>query len=134
MPVIAIAVALAWRVLPAVRSPEAKGIDPMGTLLAVVGGGALLLTLIEGPRSALAGLDGAAAAAVGHRCHSLRRHLLTRTPGRHATSVAASRTARDRFFSRADHHHPAHQLTTSLLLATALVLQSGLGFARSTLP
>ncbi len=31
------------------RSPEAKGIDPLGTLLAVVGGGALLLTLIEGP-------------------------------------------------------------------------------------
>ncbi|WP_228262521.1 hypothetical protein [Klebsiella pneumoniae] len=49
VPVIAIAVALAWRVLPAVRSPEAKGIDPLGTLLAVVGGGALLLTLIEGP-------------------------------------------------------------------------------------
>ncbi|HCB0963289.1 TPA: MFS transporter [Klebsiella quasipneumoniae subsp. similipneumoniae] len=49
VPVIVIAVALAWRALPAVRSPEAKGIDPLGTLLAVVGGGALLLTLIEGP-------------------------------------------------------------------------------------
>lgn len=49
VPVIVVAVILAWRALPAVRSPEAKGIDPLGTLLAVVGGGALLLTLIEGP-------------------------------------------------------------------------------------
>lgn len=48
VPVIVIAVVSAWRA-PAVRSPEAKGIDPLGTLLAVVGGGALLLTLIEGP-------------------------------------------------------------------------------------
>ena len=49
VPVIVVAVILAWRALPAVRSPAAKGIDPLGTLLAVVGGGALLLTLIEGP-------------------------------------------------------------------------------------
>ena len=50
VPVIAIAVALAWRVLPAVRSPEAKGIDPLGTLLAVVGGGALLLVPAKLPQ------------------------------------------------------------------------------------
>ncbi|MEE7593953.1 MFS transporter, partial [Escherichia coli] len=49
VPVIVVAVILAWRALPVVRSPAAKGIDPLGTLLAVVGGGALLLTLIEGP-------------------------------------------------------------------------------------
>ncbi|SUB71366.1 Multidrug resistance protein B [Pluralibacter gergoviae] len=49
VPIIIVAIMLAWRVLPAVKSPEAKGIDLLGTLLAIIGGGAILLTLIEMP-------------------------------------------------------------------------------------
>ena len=121
VPVIVIAVALAWRALPAVRSPAAKGIDPLGTLLAVVGGGALLLTLIEGP--ALPPLLSLITVSL------LWRHLLGRER-RGGTLLLPPAVLRDRFFRAGIVITLLYQLTTaSLLLATALVLQSGLGFS-----
>lgn len=129
VPVIVIAVALAWRALPAVRSPEAKGIDPLGTLLAVVGGGALLLTLIEGPAlrwplwMALPPLLSLITVSL------LWRHLLGRER-RGGTLLLPPAVLRDRFFRAGIVITLLYQLTTaSLLLATALVLQSGLGFS-----
>ncbi|HBQ6274072.1 TPA: MFS transporter [Klebsiella pneumoniae subsp. pneumoniae] len=99
VPVIAIAVALAWRVLPAVRSPEAKGIDPLGTLLSVI------------------------------TVSLLWRHLLGRER-RGGTLLLPPAVLRDRFFRAGIIITLLYQLTTaSLLLATALVLQSGLGFS-----
>ncbi|SLX32238.1 major facilitator superfamily transporter [Klebsiella quasipneumoniae] len=129
VPVIVVAVALAWRALPAVRSPEAKGIDPLGTLLAVVGGGALLLTLIEGPAlrwplwMALPPLLSLITVSL------LWRHLLGRER-RGGTLLLPPAMLRDRFFRAGIVITLLYQLTTaSLLLATALVLQSGLGFS-----
>ncbi|HCA9134391.1 TPA: MFS transporter [Klebsiella quasipneumoniae] len=129
VPVIVVAVILAWRALPAVRSPEAKGIDPLGTLLAVVGGGALLLTLIEGPAlrwplwMALPPLLSLITVAL------LWRHLLGRER-RGGTLLLPPAVLRDRFFRAGIVITLLYQLTTaSLLLATALVLQSGLGFS-----
>ncbi|HBT4718100.1 TPA: MFS transporter, partial [Klebsiella quasipneumoniae subsp. quasipneumoniae] len=129
VPVIVVAVILAWRALPAVRSPAAKGIDPLGTLLAVVGGGALLLTLIEGPAlrwplwMALPPLLSLITVAL------LWRHLLGRER-RGGTLLLPPAVLRDRFFRAGIVITLLYQLTTaSLLLATALVLQSGLGFS-----
>ncbi|OKN29631.1 major facilitator superfamily transporter protein [Klebsiella pneumoniae] len=66
VPVIVVAVILAWRALPAVRSPAAKGIDPLGTLLAVVAAARAAAHPDRRLRPALAAMDGAAAAAVAH--------------------------------------------------------------------
>lgn len=129
VPVIVVAVILAWRALPVVRSPAAKGIDPLGTLLAVVGGGALLLTLIEGPAlrwplwMALPPLLSLITVAL------LWRHLLGRER-RGGTLLLPPAVLRDRFFRAGIVITLLYQLTTaSLLLATALVLQNGLGFS-----
>jgi len=129
VPVIAIAVALAWRVLPAVRSPEAKGIDPLGTLLAVVGGGALLLTLIEGPALRWPAWMVLPPLLSVITVSLLWRHLLGRER-RGGTLLLPPAVLRDRFFRAGIIITLLYQLTTaSLLLATALVLQSGLGFS-----
>lgn len=49
VPVVAVALVLAWRVLPRGGSAEARGLDAGGLALALPGLAALLLPLIEGP-------------------------------------------------------------------------------------
>lgn len=126
IPVVMVALVLAWRVLPDVRSPHARHVDITGTLLSVCGGGLLLFTLIEAPALdwpwwiCLLPLVSALLLA------ALWQHLKQQTT-RAGPALFPPQILQDRFFVAGITITLLYQLATaSLLLATSLVLQNGL--------
>lgn len=126
IPVVIVALILAWRVLPDARSPSARKIDITGTLLSVVGGGLLLFTLIEAPALHWPWWIGVLPLVSGLLLAALWLHLKQQSavggPALFPPSILG-----DRFFVAGITITLLYQLATaSLLLATALVLQNGL--------
>ncbi|MDU6923784.1 MFS transporter [Franconibacter helveticus] len=126
VPVVLIALALAWRVLPATRSPRVSGIDIPDTLLAMIGSGLLLFTLVQGPALqwplwiTLLPLSALALLMLMWRALSRREKL--GMPGLFPPSLL-----QERCFAAGIGTTLLYQLATaSLLLATSLALQTGL--------
>ncbi|HDS1236841.1 TPA: MFS transporter [Pluralibacter gergoviae] len=128
VPIIIVAIMLAWRVLPAVKSPEAKGIDLLGTLLAIIGGGAILLTLIEMPALGWPAWSFSLPVLAVITLCGLARYLLAREKSGKPLLLPPE-VLRDGFYRAGFSITLLYQVATaSLLLATALALQTGLGF------
>ncbi|MBZ0059518.1 MULTISPECIES: MFS transporter [unclassified Leclercia] len=129
IPVVAVALVLAWRVLPDVRSPHARKVDLTGTLLAVTGGGLLLFTLVEAPALKWPWWISLMPLISLLLLAALWQHLKRRTTAGDA-ALFPPFILRDRFFVTGLTITLLYQLATaSLLLATSLVLQNGLGLS-----
>lgn len=126
IPVVIIAFVLAWRVLPDVRSPHARQIDITGTLLAITGGGVLLFTLVEAPSLRWPWWIFLLPLLSALLLILFWRHLKRRTLAGGA-ALFPPVILHDRFFVTGITITLLYQLATaSLLLATSLVLQSGM--------
>lgn len=129
VPVVAVALLLAWRVLPRGGSAEARGIDAAGLALALPGLAALLLPLIEGARLGWPGwlrLMPLVAALLLAACW---RHLRRRA-ARGAPVLVPPALFSDRLLLTGLAMALVYTAGTgSLLLAASVALQRGLGLS-----
>lgn len=126
IPVVIVALILAWRVLPDVRSPHARRVDMTGTLLSVIGGGLLLFTLIEAPALNWPWWICLFPLVSTLLITALWLHLKQQT-ALSSPALFPPQILYDRYFVTGITITLLYQLATaSLLLATALVLQNGL--------
>ncbi|HDT6544801.1 TPA: MFS transporter [Kluyvera ascorbata] len=126
IPVVIVALILAWRVLPDVKSPHARSVDIPGTLLSVIGGSLLLFTLIEAPALNwpwwLCLFPLVSALVLAALWQHLKQQARLSGPALFPPQILY-----DRFFVAGITITLLYQLATaSLLLATSLVLQNGL--------